>query len=246
MKRQIGEQYAQVRAMAQEARRRGLGEDPVVLSQMQFQNDNLLAGALFRQMQADAKTNDAALKAAYDAKKNDFEQIQARHILIRFKGSQVPLGKDKKELTEEEALAKATEIRKRIAAGEDFAKLAKEESDDVGSGSNGGDLGTFRHGQMVSEFEKVAFAQPIGQVSDPIKTQFGYHIIRVEKHDTKSFDDAKAELTPELAKQSAEALKTKANVHLDDGYFGAVQQTPVAPGLPPAGPPPAGPPPAEK
>ena len=220
-------------------------------SQMQFQNDNLLAGALFRQMQADSATNDAALKAAYEAKKNDFEQIQARHILVRFKGSPVPLGKDKKELTEEEALAKATEIRKRIAGGEDFAKIAKEESDDVGSGANGGDLGSFRHGQMVPEFEKVAFAQPIGQVSDPIKTQFGYHIIRVDKHDTKSFDDAKAELTPEVAKQTAEALKTKANVQIDDGYFGTAQPAPAAGGpagvSTPASPPPAGPPPpAEK
>jgi peptidyl-prolyl cis-trans isomerase C len=235
MKRQIAEQYAQVLVMAQEARKRGLQNDPAVKAQMEFQDNNLLAGALFKQMQSEAKGDDTALKAAYDAKKGDFEQVHARHILIRYKGSPVPLRTGQKELTEEEALAKATEILKRLNGGEDFAKIAKEESDDVGSGSNGGDLGTFRHGQMVPEFEKVAFAQPVGKLSEPVKTQFGYHIIRVEQHDTKPFNDVKSELGPELAKQEAEALKTKAHVQLDDTYFTVTPQpgTPAVPALAP-------------
>ena len=224
MKRQIADQYAQVRVLAQEARKRGLENDPVVKSQMQFQNDNLLAGALYRQWQAEAKGNDAALKVIYENKKNEFEQVQASHILIRFKGSPVPARTGQKELTEEEALAKANAIEKRLAAGEDFAKVAKEESDDVGSGANGGDLGSFRHGQMVPEFEKVAFVQPVGKVSEPIKTQFGYHIIKVQKHDSKPYEEVKNELGPEIAKQNADALKSKANVQVDDTYFGVAQQ----------------------
>jgi len=229
MKRQIADQYAQVRVLAQEARKRGIEKDPVVKAQMDFQGDNLLAGALYRQMQTEAKGNDAALKAIYDSKKNDFEQVQARHILIRYKGSPVPLRTGQKELSEEEALAKANEIEKRLAAGEDFAKVAKEESDDVGSGSNGGDLGTFRHGQMVAEFEKVAFAQPVGKISEPIKTQFGYHIIKVEKHDSKPYEEVKSELGPEIAKKNADELKSKANVQIDDAYFGPAQAPAAAP-----------------
>ena len=235
MKRQIGEQYAQVRVLAQEARRRGIQNDAVVKAQMAFQDDNILAGALYRQMQADAKANDAALKAVYDGKKADFDQVTARHILIRFKGSPVPVRTGQKDLTEEEALAKANEIEKRLAAGEDFAKIAKEESDDVGSGANGGELGSFRHGQMVAEFEKAAWVQPVGKVSEPIKTQFGYHIIKVEKHDTKPYEEVKNELGPEIARQSADALKGKANVQLDDSYFGPQQQPAAAqPGTPQA------------
>ena len=195
----------------------------------------MLAGALYRQMQTEAKGNDAALKALYEGKKGDFDQVTARHILIRFKGSPVPVRTGQKDLTEEEALAKANDIEKRLAAGEDFAKIAKEESDDVGSGAQGGELGSFRHGQMVAEFEKAAWAQPVGKVSEPIKTQFGYHIIKVEKHDTKPYDEVKNELGPEIARQNADVLKSKANVQLDDAYFGPPQQPGTAqPGAPQA------------
>ena len=178
--------------------------------------------------QAEAKGDDAALKVIYESKKADFDQVQARHILIRYKGSPVPVRTGEKDLTEEEALAKANDDpEKRLNGGEDFAKIAKEESDDAGSGANGGDLGSFRHGQMVGEFEKVAFAQPVGKLSEPIKTQFGYHIIKVEKHDSKPYDEVKSELGPEIAKQHADALKSKTNVQMDDTYFGAAQ--PAAP-----------------
>ena len=84
-----------------------------------------------------------------------------------------------------ETLALAQELRKRILAGEDFATLAKQYSDDTGSGSNGGDLGWFVKGAMVAAFEDVAFALPVGQVSEPVKTDFGYHLIEVIEKDTQ-------------------------------------------------------------
>ena len=96
----------------------------------------------------------------------------------------------KPELTEEQALAKAQEIKKKLAAGGDFAALAKAESDDTGSGANGGELGTFKRNSMVPEFEQVAFSLARGQVSDPIKTQFGYHMIQVDKHDTPRWPES--------------------------------------------------------
>lgn len=231
-KRQIAEQMAQVHMMAAEARRRGLDKDPAVSSQIQFSNDNLLAGALYKQMQADLKVDDAALRGEYDKHKNEFEEVQARHILIRFKGSPVGLREGQKELTEEEALAKAQAVRKRIVGGEDFAKVAKEESDDAGSGSAGGDLGSFKKGQMVGEFENAAFSLPVGEVSQPIKTQFGYHIIQVRKHDTKTFEDVKADLEknyrPQAAREAADALKKGAQYN--DAFFGpAPAPAPAAP-----------------
>src|SRR5438093_795614 len=103
----------------------------------------------------------------YDAHKSEYERVKARHILIRFKGSPVPAG-DKKDLTEEEALAKSKALREKIAGGADFATLAKAESDDTGSGANGGDLNFFGHGQMVPAFEQVAFKLPVGEVSEPV------------------------------------------------------------------------------
>jgi parvulin-like peptidyl-prolyl isomerase len=144
--------------------------------------------------------------------------------LIRFKGSSVPLKPGEKDLTDEEALAKAKDIRAKILAGADFATLAKAESDDTGSGAKGGELGTFKRGQMVPAFDQAAFSVPVGQVSEPVKTQFGYHIIKITSRNARTFEDAKAqiekELKPKLAKEALEQLKVHTPVALNEAYFG--------------------------
>src|SRR5439155_26888750 len=115
-------------------------------------------------------------------------------------------------------------LRARIVAGEDFATIAKAESDDTESGSSGGDLNFFGHGQMVPAFEQVAFAQKVGDLSEPVKSQFGYHLILVEKHETKSFDEMRPEiekqLGPEMAQKAIEKLKSQTKVQIDDAFFG--------------------------
>jgi parvulin-like peptidyl-prolyl isomerase len=206
MKRQVAEQLVRVRLLADEAKKRGLDKDPSFQAKAAFQYENMLAGALFADMQTAIKSDDAALKKYYDEHKQEIEFVQARHILVKYKGSPVPNREGQKDLTEEEALAKATELRKKILAGEDFAKLAKAESDDVGSGAVGGDLGNFKHGQMVPAFEAAAFAAKVNEVTEPVKTQFGYHIIRldeVQAGKTKSFESVRPELEAELKRNAA-------------------------------------------
>ena len=223
-KRSFTEQLIRIKLLAKEAKRRKLDQAPMIRTQMELQQDNLLAGALFQDIQNNTKIDDAELRKYYDEHKSDNEQVRARHILIRMKGSPVPAGKDKKELTEEEALAKAQDIRKKLLAGEDFATLAKAESDDTGSAANGGDLNFFKRGQMVGPFEQAAFTLPVGQVSEPVKSQFGYHIIKVEQHDTKTFDEVKPELEkklrPEVARKAVEDLRKTAQVTMDETFFG--------------------------
>ena len=102
-----------------------------------------------------------------------------------------------------EALALANELRSRIRAGEDFGALASAYSDDTGSGANGGDLGWFGKGRMVAPFEEAAFSLPIGEVSEPIKTDFGYHLIEVlEKDPARAKDEA------QLQQERAQAFQT--------------------------------------
>ncbi len=223
-KRQIAEQMVQLMVLSEEAEKRGMEKEPIVQQQLAFDRENVLAQALYTDLVKTVKVDDAAVQAYYDSHKSEFESVKARHILIRFKGSAVPLRAGMKELSDDEALAKAQDIRKQLLAGGDFMTLAKAESDDTGSGANGGDLGSFKHGQMVGPFETAAFALPVGQISEPVKTQFGYHIIKVEEKQAKTLAEAKPEienkLRPEIAKKEVEELRKKAAVTFDDSYFG--------------------------
>src|SRR6201992_259051 len=136
--------------------------------------DNLLA------QEGKAALTDEAMKKVYDdaAKQITGEQeVHARHILVE---------------TED----KAKEIKAQLDKGADFAELAKKESKDPGA-SDGGDLGFFTKDQMVPEFSAVAFALEPGKISDPVKSQFGWHIIKVEeKRNRKApdFDQVKAQI----------------------------------------------------
>jgi parvulin-like peptidyl-prolyl isomerase len=239
MKRQMAEQVVRMKLLAQEARRKGLDKERGMQARIQLQTENLLAGAAFKDIQDGTKIDEAAARKYYDEHKGDYERVAARHILIKFKGSPVPAREGKPELSEEQALAKVQEIRKKLLAGGDFAAIAKEESDDVGSGANGGELGTFGHGQMVPEFEKVAFSLPVGQVSEPVKTQFGYHLIRVDKQEKKEFAEVRGEiesrLKPQLAGEAVEKLRKDATVTMDESFFGPAPGTTPAAGAAPTG-----------
>ncbi|HBY58987.1 MAG TPA: hypothetical protein DEH78_04150 [Solibacterales bacterium] len=227
-KRRLAEQLVDLRLMSREAERRKLDQSPEVKQQLELQRQNTLASALFEDLQKSVAVDEAALRKMYEERKANFQQVTARHILIRMQGSQVPLKKDQKDLTEAEALAKVQEIRKKIADGGDFAEIAKAESDDTGSGANGGSLGTFSRGQMVPAFEQVAFSLPAGQLSEPVKTQFGYHLIRVDEQKAQTFEEVKANLErqakPEAARKAIQDLRTAAGVVVDEAYFGKSNQ----------------------
>ena len=229
-KRQFAEQLVRIKILSQEAHKRKLDETPTFQQQIELQKDNLLANALFTDMTANVKVDEATERQYYEQHKSEFETVHARHILIRMKGSPLTQRAGKAELTEEEALAKAQDLRKKLLADGDFAAIAKAESDDSTSGANGGDLGSFKHAQMVAEFDQAAFSLPVGQVSEPVKTRYGYHLIKVEQHST--FEEVKSDvekkMRPELARSAVENLRRQTPVTLDDAFFGP---TPVPPQL---------------
>jgi len=234
-KRAFAEQIVQVKVLSQEAEKRKVDQEPKIRDEVAFQRQNLLAQAMFLKLQESVKVDDAAVEKYYNEHKSDYEILKGRHILIRVKGAPMQAVPGKPELTDEEALAKAQELRKRLVAGEDFATIAKAESDDAGSGAQGGDLGEFRKGTMVPPFETAAFAAKVNEITEPVKTPFGYHLIKVESHITRSMAEARPDiekkLRPEIARTSVADLRKGATVQMDDGFFG-----PAAPVLPALGP----------
>jgi PPIC-type PPIASE domain/SurA-like N-terminal domain len=134
------------------------------------------------------------------------EQVRAQHILVRIiepqptatplpEGQPTPTPDPSAQPTpvprsDDQALARINEVKLKLDAGGDFATLAKEYSEDTGSKDQGGELGWFGKGQMVAEFEEAAFKLQPGQVSEPVKTQFGYHLIKVEERDPARTIDA--------------------------------------------------------
>ncbi|HLH38872.1 MAG TPA: peptidylprolyl isomerase [Bryobacteraceae bacterium] len=227
-RRKLAENYAELMLLAQEARARKIDQSEKVKAEIALQTDRVLASNVVEQL---SEPTDGDELAYYNSHKNEYEQVKARHILIRFKGSQVPLKKDEKDLTEEEALAKANEIRQKILAGGDFSELAKQESDDAGNADRGGDLGTFTRGRMVPEFEKAAFAAEIGKVTEPVKTKFGYHLILVDSRETKPFAEVRPQIEQKLKQDNTQKtiadLKKKAAITYDDAYFGAPPAPPA-------------------
>jgi peptidyl-prolyl cis-trans isomerase C len=236
-KREFAESIVQLKILSQAAEKAGLDKSEKVQQQLRFQRENLLAQAMFENLQASTKVDEGAVKAYYDGHKNEYESVKAKHILIRMKGAPMPGAEGKPELTEEQALAKAQEIVKKLKAGGDFAALAKAESDDSGSAQQGGDLGEFHRGMMVPPFEEAAFAQKVGEIGEPVKSPFGYHIIVVQGHNLKTLAEVKPDiekaLRPEMAKKEVESLRGKSGVVLEDAFFGPVP-TPQGPAAPPA------------
>jgi peptidyl-prolyl cis-trans isomerase C len=236
-KRDFARNLVELQVLADQAVKLGLDQQPDTKLQLEFQKNNMLAQAMFLSLQQTATISDAEIQAYYDAHKADYETLTARHILIRVKGAPMPAPPGKPELSDDEAKAKAESIRKRIVGGEDFAKVAKEESDDS-SGEKGGDLGEFKKGMMVPPFETAAFALKPGDISEPVLTPFGYHIIQVQTHTTKTLAEVKpeilAQLKPDAARHVVADLTDKAKFNLSDDFFGPAP--PAAAPVPPATP----------
>jgi peptidyl-prolyl cis-trans isomerase C len=244
-RKQFADDYLRMRLLANEGAKAGLQNDPDVINQLNLMRENLVATAELKKIDSGIAITDADIQKAYTDNAKQYEQVKARHILIAPKGS--PAAQTgKKELTDDEAKAKADDLRKQIAGGANFEELAKKESDDTGSGARGGDLGSFSHGQMVPEFENAAFAAKVGEVTPVVKTQFGYHIIKVEAHDSTPLEQVRPTIEKNLKQEKLQAalntMKENAHPTFDDSYFAP----PPPPPAPAAAAPPATTPAAPK
>ncbi|WP_423409603.1 peptidylprolyl isomerase [Heyndrickxia sp. MSNUG] len=195
----------------------------LVLQQNQLKDENELKKVLKDQMLMekaalkDVKVSEKDVKKSYE---NYKPEIKASHILV----------KDEKT---------AQEVKKKLDGGAKFEDLAKEYSQDPGSAANGGDLGFFGPGKMDPAFEEAAYKLEAGQVSEPVKSQFGYHIIKVtEKKEKESYDKMKDKLEYDLKLAQVDANKIQevmkrelkaADVEIKDKDLKGAAEFPEAP-----------------
>jgi peptidyl-prolyl cis-trans isomerase D len=168
------------------------------------------------QLESKVSVDDAQLKAFYEEQKtktpdrfSQAEQRRVRHILL-------PVNDPKEDAA---VKAKAEGILKRAQGGEDFAKLAKEFSQDPGSAAQGGDLGWSEKKVFVGPFADAAFSMKVDEIQGPVKTQFGYHILKldgIQPPTVKTFEQSKAELETEYKRNEAERLFNNAQDQLAD------------------------------
>lgn len=213
--------------VSKEAESKKLGDTPAFKAKLEFARKKLLMEQLLASAGNEAMT-DAAMKKVYDdaIKQMGTEQeVHARHILIRAAAGDDKASKDAED--------KIKAIIVRLKKGEDFAKVAGEATEDPSGKANGGDLGYFSKEQMVPEFAEVAFKLDKGQISDPVKTQFGWHVIKVEDKRTKAppkFEDVKPQIEQYVQRKAQADLVTslRAKANIEKMY--KVEAPPAVPG----------------
>ncbi len=195
------------RLIYNEAVKAGYDKDPEVKKRLANMEKQVIMQS-FMENKAKNLVTDDQLRAAYAEKvaaAKGQEEVRARHILVA---------------SEEEAKKIAADVKK----GGDFEKIAKEKSTDKGSGANGGELGWFTKERMVPEFADAAFKLKKGDISAPIKTEFGWHIIKVEDRrpvQVASFDDMKESLKGELANKAVQTYVDSLLKKSDIKYYDA-------------------------
>src|ERR1019366_1896021 len=168
------------------------------------------------QMEANVTVSEAQLKAYFEEQKTknpdayvQSEQRKVRHILLQVTDPK----------NDAAVKAKAEQILTRARAGEDFAKLAQEFSQDPGSARQGGDLGMSERKVWVAPFADAAFSMQVGEIRGPVKTQFGYHILKldgIQPATVRTFEQSKGDLTAEYRRNEAERLFNNAQDQLAD------------------------------
>ncbi|WP_143735834.1 peptidylprolyl isomerase [Methyloprofundus sedimenti] len=206
-KAQLNEQLEQLylrKVVAEMAVNEGLDKQGLNVERLEaVRNNALFALKLDALRKSNNKDYTKYAQQLYFANQADYPvaaRVDAAHILI-----------STKKLSDAEALAKAGEIRQQLMQGANFNELALKESDDKTAKNNKGELGVFTSKQMVKPFSDVVFAMQVGEISEPVKTKYGYHLIKLNKimpAGVKPFDEVKADIINKLKEKDWVTART--------------------------------------
>lgn len=230
----IKREYGELKVFADRGAKEGLeGEDRTRLL-IAVKRSQVLASAYAAELgkKTDSQVTDEDVSSYYAGHLAEFEEVRARHILISTQPPETgdddsaqdqASGKGAKGLGREEARKKAQGLLDRIKSGEDFGRLATENSDDPGSKAKGGDLGYFMRGENVRSFEDAAYSLPIGGVSGLVESEFGFHIIKVEDRriaplDTRIKTAISEKLKQERRERVTDEIVAKSQVQIAEDF----------------------------
>ena len=200
---QFLERMAIGQILYQQAIDQKLHEKPEVKVTVAMASRDALANEVINRVGEEAIT-EAKVKEYYETRKVQYARpsVRARHILVK-------------------ELSLAEDLVKQLREGADFAALAKQYSIDPGSSVRGGDLGWFEKGKMIAAFSEVAFSVEINQITDPVETRFGFHIIEVlEKRETTPLDDVRAEIQTALEKEAIDTYMNELRTSMQFALVG--------------------------
>jgi peptidyl-prolyl cis-trans isomerase C len=217
--------------VSQAAEAKKIGDTDEFKRKVAFARNKLLMEVLLQSVAKEALTDEATHKVYDEAVKQMGQEVEvhARHILIRAAPGDEKASKDAED--------KIKAVIARLNKGEDFTKVAAEVTEDPSGKANGGDLGYFSKEQMVPEFSDVAFKLEKGQISEPVKTQFGWHVLKVEDKRVKPtppFDQVKMQIEQYVARKAQAELVTslRASAKIEKMYKTEEPAAPAAPATP--------------
>lgn len=203
---QLAENLLIIRVLAAEAGGSGLIDEELVEWQLALHRQRLMMDAYLDQLVAEQTRDinwEATARDVYAAEEESFqkpERVRAAHILIKVE-----------ERSDEEARVLAEDVLAQLKGGADFKLLAAKYSEDASAATNLGSLGSFGRGEMVPEFEKAVFAlRKPGELAGPVKSQFGYHVIKLEEYlpaTQASFDEVKDEIVAKLKQEIPSTIR---------------------------------------
>jgi parvulin-like peptidyl-prolyl isomerase len=219
-KQAFAEQMVRLKILEQEGRKLGVEKDPHVAGQLAADHTNIIAAATAQKL-VPAPANDAVLKF-YNENKKNFESMELSHILIAYQGGMVP-PRGGSAPSQQEALKKAQSLSQQLKQGADFAKLARQYSDDASSAERGGALGPLSPGMLPPELEAHVFPLQPGQVSEPVPSRFGIHIFKAGAHTAQPLEQVRQGISRRVQQQATlekvEVMRKAAKVDFDPKFF---------------------------
>ena len=226
-KRELANELVRMKTLEQEAKRRGLDRDPELRSQLDLLTTQLVATKALQEIVEEKA--EKQIQTLYEQEKGS--SLSLRHIVVAYEGGMIPPKGQGRPPSGDEAMRKANVLAERLRGGADFANTARTDSDDPESGQRGGSLGPLRAEMLPPEVAGVVTKLKPGEISAPLKTQFGIHIFSVAQ---PTLEDMRPMLQQrvqnQIAQEEVKRLQAAAKVDLDPQFF------PPAPVVPTPGP----------